>query len=784
MESDRSERVAELVEVALDLEPVERINFLHRECADDTTLRREIESLLCFQAQASRFIETPACEVVAGTFLEDESTLPIGTQLAGYTVDSLLGEGGMGEVYLARDEDLGRKVAIKLIKRGFTRAAFIRQFRQEERILAGLTHPNIAQLHGVGVASGDLPYFVMECVEGDRLDDYCQRERPTIRARLEIFQKICAAVSYAHQHLVIHRDLKPGNIRVSPEGEPKLLDFGIAKLIDDAAVAPSGETIALAAMMTPEYASPEQVRGEQMTTASDVYSLGVILYEMLTGAKPYRITSRRPEDISRTIGAEIPARPSALAEAKALRGDLDNIVLMAMRKEPDRRYASVAQFSNDIARHLAGRPVIARRDTWNYRSGKFIARHRAAVAGAMLVLLSLLGGIIATDWQARRAEEQRALAQRRFDEVRRLARSLIFEIHDSVADLPGSTSTRELIVSRALEYLNNLSHEAGSDPTLARELAAAYVKIGNVQGNPNNSNLGDRSGALESYRKAERISERVLDKNPDDPLARRSLGLAQEKIADVEASLDRIPAAVTNAERSLAAFQKLAESAPQDAAAQLSFAISLLKMGDVLGNPNYPNRGDTAGALSRYQQGIRFLEAAPPTAPDDSKRVRMLGLFEERLGTMLELTGDLGTARQHYEASKKIRLQLAHDHPENSDIIRDAAIAHEKIANMLVAAGELDAAFEGRQRSLEIFTGLAEADAKNVFAQRSLAISYYHLAELLGGPPEPNLGRREDAIRAYERATEILAKQADANDAKTHATLAEIRTALTKLQAP
>ncbi|MDQ6861275.1 MAG: protein kinase, partial [Verrucomicrobiota bacterium] len=709
-----------------------------------------------------------------------------------YTIKSLLGEGGMGEVYLARDEDLGRQVAIKLIKRAFSRASFVRQFRREERILAGLTHPNIAQLHGVGVTEDDLPYFVMEYVEGDRLDHFCATRKPALRERLALFQKICAAVSYAHQHLVIHRDLKPGNIRVTPDGEPKLLDFGIAKLIDDSSQM-TGETISIAGLMTPEYASPEQVRGESMTTASDVYSLGVILYEMLSGEKPYRLTSRRPEEISRAITESQPARPSAVTSSdgqpkaesrKALRGDLDNIVLMAMRKERERRYTSVGQFSADIARHLAGRPVIARKDTWTYRSEKFIRRHKVSVAAAILLLASLLGGIFATTYQARRAEHQRELAQRRFDEVRRLARSLMFEIHDSVADLPGSTPTRQLIVSRALEYLNNLSEQAADDPSLARELSSAYVKVGNVQGNPNNSNLGDRSGALESYRKAKQLAEHLLSAKETDALARRSLGIADEKIADVEAAIGNVPAAVASARRSLAAFKKLADAAPTDVAAQQSLAISVFKLGDVLGNPNYPNTGDVAGALAQYQEALRIFQSLPPPGPDDFKRTRLVGVVEERLGTMFEVQGNVAEAQQHYASSKAIRLQLAEQHADNSDIVRDAAVAHEKIANIQVASHELEAALESRQRSLEIFNDLAKADPKNVYAQRSLAISYVHLAELLGGPAEPNLAQREEAIGHYEHAAEILAKQADADDAKTRATTEEIREKLQKLRAP
>jgi non-specific serine/threonine protein kinase/serine/threonine-protein kinase len=522
-----------------------------------------------------------------------------------------------------------------------------------------------------------------------------------------------------------------------------------------------------------------------MTTTSDVYSLGVILYELLTGEKPYRLTTRRPDEISRAITETVPVRPSAVPTdtRKVLRGDLDNIVLMAMRKEPERRYASVAQLANDIGRHLDGRPVIARRDTWSYRSAKFVRRHKLAVAGAVLLLLSLLGGILATSWEAQRAEQARALAQRRFDEVRRLARSLMFDIHDSVADLPGSTPTRQLIVSRALEYLNNLAHDASNDPALSRELTSAYIKVGNVQGNPNNANLGDTVGAMESYRRAKGLTDELLRVAPDDALAQRQAGVVAEKMCDVQAATGDIAGAVANAQRSLATFKALAEKNAQDVAAQQSLAISYFKTGDVLGNPNFANNGDVAGAVEHYRAALGILEALPAPTGDDFKTPRLIGVVHERLGTMLETAGDLGRAQEHYSASRAIRLRLAEQHPENTDVVRDAAIAHEKMANVMVAAGDLERALEDRERSLEIFARLAEADPKNVLAQRSVAISHTHLAELLGGPPAPNLGRTNDAIAQYSRAIELLAKIVDLGDAKTREALELAEQQLAKLRA-
>ena len=419
MQPERAERIADIVERALEVKVGERGPLLVELCGDDQELFVEVASLLHFQEKARDFIEKPAVETAAELLADERTGLRTGDTLDDYKIISLLGEGGISEVYLAEDAKLKRKVAIKLLKLGFGTTNIIRRFHEQERILAGLTHPNIAQLYGGAVSPNGLPYFVMEYVQGKQLDNYCRDQHLSIRERLELFRKICAAVSYAHQHLVIHRDLKPANIRVTAEGEPKLLDFGIAKLVDPA-TASIEVAMAFAAAMTSDYVSPEQVRGENITTTSDVYSLGVVLYELLTEQKPYKIDNRTPTAVARAITDQQPTKPSTAAardqksdirNQKVLRGDLDNIVMMALRKEPARRYSSVTQLSEDIRRHLEGRTVIARKDTLGYRSGKFISRHRVGVAAAVLILLSLIGGFVGTAWQARKTRLEKARAE-------------------------------------------------------------------------------------------------------------------------------------------------------------------------------------------------------------------------------------------------------------------------------------------------------------------------------------------------------------------------------------
>jgi serine/threonine-protein kinase len=433
MRPEQTERLAELVEHAFELEGAERAAFLAQACGNDVDLRAEVEALLGEQERAAKLMAAPAAEFGAKLLQQDEDTgeLRPGDILGDYRIVSLLGEGGMGEVYLADDTHFGRQVAIKLIKQGFGTKEFVRHFRQEERILAALNHPNIARLYGGAVTPNGLPYFVMEYVEGIPLETYAARHCLSIRERLALFRKVCAAVSYAHQNLVIHRDLKPANIRVTAEGEPKLLDFGIARLLDPETAQTDNQTMLAVRAMTPNYASPEQLRGERMTTASDVYSLGVVLYELLAGKKPG-------------------FRKDGEADLKKLDADLDNILFKSLRLEPERRYSSVGQFSEDVRRYLEGLPVRARKDTLGYRASKFVRRHKAGVAAAAVVLLALLGGLITTTRQMRIATQERdraQIAQTKAEQARRqteLAKKQADRLNHFLEDLLSSADPAKM----------------------------------------------------------------------------------------------------------------------------------------------------------------------------------------------------------------------------------------------------------------------------------------------------------------------------------------------------
>ncbi|HEY0404845.1 MAG TPA: serine/threonine-protein kinase [Pyrinomonadaceae bacterium] len=437
------EQLKELFRVAIEHEPSQRAAYLEQACVNNAALRAEIESLLASHDAAETFIETPAFANAVKEITESPAGQIEGQRIGSYQLIREIGRGGMGTVYLAKraDEQYQKLVALKVVRRGMDTEDILRRFRNERQILAHLDHPNIAHLLDGGTTDDGLPYLVMEHVQGTPVTKHCDQHRLPTNERLRIFRAICDAVQHAHQHLVVHRDLKPSNILITEEGTPKLLDFGIAKVLNpELSALPPESTRTELRVLTPDYASPEQARGEALTTTSDVYSLGVVLYELLTGHRPFRTL---PHELTRVICEQEPMKPSAAIAnievvmrgdgkqqsvitpesvgrardtqpgklRRHLSGDLDNIILMALRKEPARRYASVTHFSEDIRRHLDGLPVVARKDTFKYRATKFVRRNRLGVAAAGVILLSLLGGIVTTAWQARAARLEKAKAE-------------------------------------------------------------------------------------------------------------------------------------------------------------------------------------------------------------------------------------------------------------------------------------------------------------------------------------------------------------------------------------
>ena len=539
MSADRWQRIKALFARALEAPSAERAALLEREARGDPALRQEVESLLAAHEQSGSALDAPPAALKAEALAVTGGARPgygmghgIGDRIGAYRIVELLGTGGMGQVFKAvRDDALYQaEVAIKLMRADVGSAMAEQRFRTERQILAGLEHPNIARMLDGGTTEAGSPYVVMELVRGEPIDRYLEQRAASARERVQLFLQVCAAVSYAHQHLVIHRDLKPNNILVAADGTVKLLDFGIAKLLNIDAAEPAGdETVTQMRVMTLEYASPEQVSGAMVTTASDVYSLGVVLYRLLTGQSPYGARVNDAQRFAEIIGDTTPTRPSLAGGGKRQRGaeidaDLDDILLMALRKEPQHRYASVEQFANDLRNFLAGLPVVARGNSLRYRCFKFIRRRRLQIAAAAVVALSLIGGLWISMREAREAERQRVVAQRHFDSVRQLANTLLFTLHDEIAPLSGSTKSRQILVTTSLEYLNTLYKESGNDPALQLELAVAYRKVGDIQGSEMGPNIGDPEGALQSYAKSAALLQSLATGGQD--LGRTGAALA------------------------------------------------------------------------------------------------------------------------------------------------------------------------------------------------------------------------------------------------------------------
>ncbi|MFL6215725.1 MAG: protein kinase domain-containing protein [Blastocatellia bacterium] len=743
--SGNDEKVAELFAAAISLEADERDAFLVRECAGEPHLLAEVRALLAAdrEVEVAGFMHEPALKAQARQVARDlEDASRTGEHVGHYEILSLIGEGGMGEVYLARDLEFDRKVALKLVKGGLRTKAILRRFLSERQILASLDHPNIARLLDGGTSADGLPYFVMEYIEGQPITDYAEARALSTSARLDLFRKVCSGVQYAHQNLVIHRDIKPSNILVTDDGTPKLLDFGIAKLFDPAQTGEAVEaTATLLRVMTPEYASPEQVNGAAITTASDVYSLGVLLYELLTGRRPHRLKSHKAEDVAQAICETEPERPSqtisraevaagdpttvsAAQRRRQLRGDLDNIILMALRKEPQRRYPSVGELAEDLRRHLEGLPVRARKDTLGYRAAKFIKRNRWGVAAAALILITLLGGIVTT-------MRQRARAERRFNDVRKLAHSVLFDYHDAIADLPGSTPVRERLVKDALQYLDSLAGEAGSDASLQSELAAAYRKIGDVQGNPYFANLGDRQGAAASYRKSLAIRQALAAAHPQNGAMRQDVADSLGGLGDVLWEMGDIKGGYECYRQAVEILEPLNASAPDDLDLRRALARAYAQVGDIKGHPYFPNLGDTSGGLESHRRALALRESLVAADPNNVEYRRALYQSCYSMGYMLRGTGDLAEAEQSLRRAVEIIQSLAAADPNNAKSKRSVTVPLTLLGDVLRDQGKNAEALGCYRQAKAINEAIRAADPTNAQARRDLGINYERIAKLL-----------------------------------------------------
>lgn len=709
MTPDQWRQVDTLFHRALELPKDERARWLEAEASGNPEVLAEVRSLLESDHAGAGF-GVNHLEPAVASLLVGKTPVRVGP----YRLVRELGQGGMGMVYLAErdDEQYKTEVAIKLVRRGLDTDLILHRFYRERQALARLQHPNIARLLDGSTTEDGLPYIVMEYVEGSRITDYCREHGLNVAQRLTLFLDVCKAVDYAHRQFVVHRDIKPGNILVNQAGEVKLLDFGICKLLQTQPQYGDQTVENTPAPLTPDYASPEQIQGAPITVASDVYSAAAVLYELLTGARPHQIESYTIRGIERGICETEIVRPSLAADralARQLRGDLDNILLHALQKDPNRRYPSIASFADDIRRYLDYRPVHARPDTLAYRAGKFVRRRRGLVAALAAIILAVTAGLVSTARSARIANENLRL-------VRQLSNTFVFDVYDSVRDLPGSTNARQLIVRTGLQYLDNLSRNAAGDLELQRELAAAYRRIGDVQGDVLGANLGNTGEALKSYEKALSLLEAVLKSDPPHR----------------EAQIERI-------------------TVHQRIGALRSYTR------------------DSAQALASYTTASELAGRLFTRRPDDEEVGRLLADLENSAADVRRRSGDYAAARRNYVRALELLTPYEKSHPDDRRLQRSISETYSGIATCDVRLGRLKEALEGHREGTARMERLLAQDPANASYQRDLMFKYSHIGDVLGNPNLRSLGDTAGAAQAYGRTVELARKLHEADPADQRA---------------
>jgi len=728
---------------------------LAAECEGDEQVIEDVQSLLDAaeeEEQLSRLRRTGA-QAQGG-----ESAPP--RRIGPYELDSLLGRGGMGAVYLAHrvDGQFEQRVAVKLIDMPLATNHFRERFRMERQILAGLVHPSIARLLDGGVTeNGDL-YLVMEYVDGVSITRYCTERGKSIRERLALFKRVCDAVQFAHQNLVVHRDLKPDNILVTAEGHPRLLDFGTAKILSSAPLA--GEELGgdLTRQgfysFTPQFASPEQVLGNPITTASDTYSLGVLLYVLLTDAPPYELREFSTAELVRVVCVLEPGRPSSLAKAgMKIDADLDAIVLKSLRKEPLERYRTAEQFAADVQAYLDGRTVEARSGTFRYRASKFIARNRLAIAAAAVLLATLAAGVGGVLWQSRLANLERRKAEARSADLRQLSNSLLSELDDAIKELPGSTGVQQLLVTRVLEHLDRMAKDAAGDRQTELDLAIAYTRLGNIQGNVYEQNLGDRIGSLASINKALTLAQGLAKDAPQDPQVLHALALAQTSRGEILSETTDLQGSVASLQAAAQIYDQLL--AMPGATATLIFEASTVNstLGDVLGQDT--GLAEIDEALSHYKKSLAMDERAYALDPSSMRARTGIANMRMKIGNA-ELDLDPAQALVDFQLSLELTNSLPEAELARLGTIRLRGITLRKVGVAYCELGEYSEGIPFIQQSIPIHRKLVDLDAKDVRSMGDLKRALEAEADCFRFAADPALasvaGDRQKTLHAEEQA--------------------------------
>ncbi|MCG8408738.1 MAG: protein kinase [Phycisphaerales bacterium] len=736
-----------------------------------------------------------------------------GFSIDGYEIVGELHRGGQGVVYRALQHHTQRDVAIKvLIDGAYASPSAKRRFEREIELAAQLSHPNIIAVFHSGLSSEGRQYCVMDFLEGVPLDRYVREQKLTLEDILCQFAKICDAVMYAHQRGIIHRDLKPSNILVDEAGDPKILDFGLAKQMLDGAET----TLSMTGQVfgTLPYMSPEQAGGRpgEVDTRTDIYALGVILYQLLTGHYPYPVDGQLV-DVIRHIAETPPTPPSrrwtvdsgvTKRAARTFRStgcpiddEVQTIVLKALAKEKERRYQSAAELARDLRHYLAGEPIEARRSGGLYVLRKAVRRHKLPFAMATALFFLAVGSTLIVSVMYRRqsalnvqvirerdravraekkaanerdvaiaarreADDERdnakraeARASHRFKQVRELAGSLVFDFHDQIKNLKGATPAREFLVQTMLEYLNSLAAEAADDPSLQKELAMAYLRVGDVQGNPFDANLGDTDGAMKSYHEGLKILESLVELEQDKNSYMRTLAISYDKVGRVQLVMGQSAEALTSFKNCLKLNRAIAKSIPDDPYALRGLAISHDRIGRV-----HSAMGNMPEALASFKSAHKTLEAYARVSPKSADAKRGLALSYVMLGDIQKKLSRTEEALTSFRSALKINQELIEDLPDHAIIQRDLAVSYERLGDLLAGAPDEDDQTEETiacyKACLKIRESFVHADPNNADAQRGLAVIYNKLGDFQSARDQ-----WDDALDYYQRSLKIVEALSD-----------------------
>jgi len=720
MNKERWAQVRDLLHELMEQDASQRAITLDRVGADDADLRREAESLLRFEDE--NLLEQTA-RAAAGLAPEFARSFP--ERIGSYRLLKEIGRGGMGVVYQAERDDghFSKQVALKLLPAVYSQTELESRFLRERQILARLEHPHIARLLDGGVTSDARPYLVMELVEGIPLTEWAKSQAPSLAARLRLFLDVCSAVASAHRSLVVHRDLKPGNILVTPEGQVKLLDFGLARMLESASDNTSALPPSTMQMMTPAYASPEQIQNDPITVASDVFSLGVVLYELLTGTRPFGSSGDTAAKVQRAVCESDPVLPSQAVAAPELRrklaGDLDNIVLKAMEKSPAQRYSSVDDLAADLTRYLVGRPVQARNAGVAYRAAKFLQRNRILVGVVSVAVVAILAGLAFALREAR-------LAQQHFNDVRRLAHAVLFDLHDAIAPLPGSTKARELLVKQGLEYLDALARQTKGDPQLRSEVADGYVRLANVEGTPGAANLGNVAGAISSLEKAQALLEEAYAESPQDHPTALRLASVYRDLAILHGNASHLDQQGRLLDQARALSLKDSAAHPNDVQARRNAASNEFALASLRINEHHYDQALVLlhSALNAYSLDL----AADPSSPDAQHDV---AFASKRIGAVLGVTGNRKEALEWYNKALVIEEKSAAAHPDDMDLQLNLTFTQSDKALMQAGLGQQQEALQEYRSVLALRQKIVDRDPADARAQGALATTHNRVGNLL-----------------------------------------------------